>query len=237
MKVSETLKLIDNIATTLQGKYTFSDIDIYLAEFNVNPPEKDMGYNSKRVYVKDRLKGVGEKELKKIAADLDLIVGDIVSDSPKNWVGTTAVKAFISHVVKKKEIAVRLRDALKSSNIDAFVAHEDIRPSEEWQIEIQKALNVMDFFISIHTKGFHESIWCQQEVGYAVCRGVKIIAIKFDENPEGFIARIQALNRGKKKAESVAKDIIEILKSDKKTKDIYEEKIEPMMIDFDGIPF
>jgi hypothetical protein len=63
--------------------------------------------------------------------------------------------------------------------ISGFVAHEDIHPTTEWQIEIERALNVMDAFLAIHTKGFSNSHWTQQEIGCAVARGVKIISFRW----------------------------------------------------------
>ena len=215
MRITEKIQLIENIATMLQQKYTFADIDVFLAEFQVNNVSPK-GYISKRLYVKERLNNIKETELIRIADVLEIATDNLIKNPPKNWVGTDSAKAFICHVAKDKSIAKRLRDVLKGFNIEAFVAHEDIKPSEQWQIEIERALKTMDIFISIHTEGFSESIWCQQEIGYASCRGVKIIPIKFDENPQGFIGKIQALIRGKKQAEEVTFDILEILKNDEK---------------------
>jgi len=237
MKVVEKLKLIEDIACDLQQKYTFSDIETFLAEFDINYAHPEGDFGSKRTFVKYVLKGSDDKKLKKIADELDISTDNIIKTPPKNWGDTKSVKLFISHIAKDKGIATRLRDVLKTYNIEAFVAHEDIKPSEEWQIEIERALKTMDFFVSIHTKGVRESIWCQQEIGYAACRNVKMIPIKFDEDPQGFIGKIQALIRGNKSAEAVAKDIIEILKDDENTRDLYQEKIEQLSTDFDDIPF
>jgi len=235
MKIIEQMNLIENIASTLQQKFTYDDVNLFLANFNVNK-EFDDGKGSKRLYVKERLKGISEKELKKIADELEIDTQNLIKTPPKNWEATSAVKAFISHTAKDKAIAKRLRDVLESYNIYSFVAHEDIKPSKEWQDEIQKALDTMDFFVSIHTKGFSERIWCQQEIGYAVARNVKIIPIKFEEDPDGFIGKYQALIRGSKKAEQIAEDILNILKDDEKTKDLYVEKIKAPLGD-NEIPF
>jgi hypothetical protein len=54
------------------------------------------------------------------------------------------------------------------------VAHEDIHPTLEWQVEIERALYNMDAFLAIHTPGFKDSFWTQQEIGFAVGRGMKI---------------------------------------------------------------
>lgn len=237
MKALEKINLIENIAVELQSRFTFDVIDTFLAEFSVNP-EFEPDYNSKRLYVRDRLKGVKVNEIKKIAEELEIESSDLIKTPPKNWETTNAVKAFISHTAKDKIIATRLRDVLRDHNIESFVAHEDIKPSKEWEEEIRKALNTMDFFISIHTEGFSERLWCQQEIGYAYARNVKIIPIKFGEDPQGFISKYQALIRGNKQAETIAQDILSILKDDEKTKHIYETKIASQIDDMeDEIPF
>lgn len=237
MRVTEKLELISNIAVELQRRYTFDEIDVFFGEFSVNETDDSIPYNSKRLYAQDRLKGVKTSEILKIAQELDLDTNNIAKDPPKNWTNSNSVKAFISHTSEDKTNAKRLRDALKKYNIDGFVAHEDIKPSEEWQEEIRKALNTMDFFISMHTKGFSKKIWCQQEVGFATARNVKMIPIKFDEDPDGFIAKIQALLRSKKTARDVAYEIVNILENDPKTKELYSEKIKPSVIESDEIPF
>jgi len=235
MRVTEKMQLIENIAVTLQERYTFDDLDMFFGEFDVS--EANGSYSSKRVYAKDRLRGAKNSELKKIATELGLDTDHIIKTPPKNWENTASVKAFISHTATHKEYATRLRDVLKPHNIDCFVAHEDIKPSEEWMEEIRKALNTMDFFISIHTNGFSERIWCQQEIGYATARNVKIIPVKFDEDPEGFIGKYQALIRRKKNAEEIGQDILGLLADDEKTKDLYAEKIAPPPSLDDEFPF
>ncbi len=226
MKVIKRMELIEDVACTLQTKFTFKDIDVFLAEFGFNDGGDHNSYNSKRIYVKEKLRKVSIKDLAKIAEELDIRVPTSIKVPPKNWENSNAVKAFISHISKDKRIAKKLRDVLKCYNIEAFVAHEDIKASEEWQTEIINALNTSDFFVSIHTDGFKSSPWCQQEVGYAISRQIKIIPIKFDEDPSGFIGRVQALIRGKKSAEDVVKEILGIIRIDPLTKEIYQSKIK-----------
>jgi hypothetical protein len=70
----------------------------------------------------------------------------------------------------------------------------------------------MDAFLAIHTPGFSNSFWTQQEIGFAV--GVKIISFKMGEDPTGFISKHQALPRGNQKAEDVAKAVNALLLDD-----------------------
>jgi len=124
---------------------------------------------------------------------------------------------FISHISKYKDRATRLKQCLERYAISGFVAHEDIHPTLEWQLEIERALNCMDAFIAIHTPGFSSSIWTQQEIGFAIGRGLKIISFKMGEDPTGFISKHQALARGGRTAEEVAHEIDRLMADDELT--------------------
>ena len=85
--------------------------------------------------------------------------------------------------------------------------------------EIERALHTMDGFIAIHTAGFSQSIWTQQEVGFALGRGTKVISFKMGEDPTGFISKQQALARRDRTAEDIAKEIDALLSEDARTAD------------------
>ena len=53
-------------------------------------------------------------------------------------------RLFISHLSTDKLRATNLSGVLKSYSVSCFVAHEDIEPTKEWQVEIEKALFSMD---------------------------------------------------------------------------------------------
>lgn len=102
-------------------------------------------------------------------------------------------RVFLSHKVGWKIETAKVKEALKPFGISCFVAHEDIHPTKEWQEEIENALSTMDAFVALMTPDFHESEWTDQEVGYAVGRGVPIIAAKLGRTPYGFLGKFQAL--------------------------------------------
>ncbi len=242
MRVSEKFALIDKVGRELQSRFTYNDIDAFLAEFGIKPPGATGDYNSKWVYSKAALQGVSNDILFKIADELDIAVprGQVLaSGTPKNWQNTNKFRLFISHISKDKGKATRLKDCLSSYGISGFVAHEDIHPTLEWQKEIERALHAMDAFVAIHTPGFSKSFWTQQEVGFAVGRGVKIISLKMGEDPTGFISTQQALARRDKKAEEVAKEIDAILSADSETSDKLSKAKETdrLLVSNDDIPF
>jgi TIR domain len=139
--------------------------------------------------------------------------------SPKIWPDDNYFRLFISHLSSEKGNTTRLSDCLLPYYIKAFVSHKDILPTTEWQNEIERALYSMDAFLAFHTKGFSESHWTQQEIGFAVARGVKIISFEMGESPTGFISRRQALPRKNRTAEEIAREVNDILLNDDATRD------------------
>jgi hypothetical protein len=97
----------------------------------------------------------------------------------------------------------------------------------------------MQAFIAIHTKGFSQSVWTQQEVGFAVARGVKLISLKMGEDPTGFISKQQALPRRDRSAEEIAKEIDGILSGDERTatKSLEAKRARGIVALDDEIPF
>ena len=197
MRVSDKLVLIDKIGRELQARFTFNDLIAFLKSYGV-PLPADESRNSKWVYTKNALQSVPTEIILKVAEELDIdqpAGAAAASSPPRNWRDTKAFRLFISHIAKHKDKATRLKDCLAPYGISGFVAHEDIHPTLEWQNEIERALYAMDAFVAIHTPGFSTSLWTQQEIGFAVGRGVKIISLRMGEDPTGLIANRQALFR------------------------------------------
>jgi len=116
-----------------------------------------------------------------------------VAEGAADRIWSPGYRLFLSHKVASKWETSVLKEALKPFGISCFVAHEDIEPTKQWQDEIENALLTMDAFIAVMTPDFHDSKWTDQEVGFAVARGVPIIAIRLGTDPYGFIAKFQAL--------------------------------------------
>jgi len=213
------MALIDRISRELGTRYDFGEIIAYLNEFRIHTPSSWDGW-TKVEYSKASLHGEPTDKIIQIAEDLDLDNFHSwcgISSPPQNWVDTTRLRLFISHIAEDKDKATRLRDCLAPYEISGFVAHEDIDATLEWQLEIERALYTMNAFLAIHTKGFKDSYWAQQEVGFALGRGVKIISFKMGEDPTGFISKNQALARRDRTAEQVAAEVDELLSKDART--------------------
>ncbi len=102
-------------------------------------------------------------------------------------------RVFLSHKSEVKVEVGELKKELAIYGMSGFVAHEDIHPTQEWMGEIEAALETADAFVAVLTDKFHESLWTDQEVGYALARGIPIIALRLGRDPYGFIGKFQAL--------------------------------------------
>ena len=117
--------------------------------------------------------------------------------------GDGVLRAFISHVAEHKDLATEIKFSLEQYGIASFVAHEDIEPMKEWELEIESALFSMNILVALLTEGFSESKWTDQEVGVAVGRGVPIVPVRLGKDPYGFMARYQAIPGSRTTAEIV----------------------------------
>lgn len=93
--------------------------------------------------------------------------------------GTNPVAVFISHRHEDAPFVSEVRDFLATRfGIDAFVAHNDIDPSKKWRDTIREALSSCHFMVAVLHETFHESQWCDQEVGWAMGRGLPVMPVR-----------------------------------------------------------
>jgi hypothetical protein len=120
-------------------------------------------------------------------------------------------RLFISHTSANKESAHRLKEQIAGYQIAAFVAHDDIEPTKEWEAEIERALRTMDALSAIITPDFFQSHWCDQEVGFAFGRGKLVVPICKEAVPHGFLGKYQGFHTQGLTASAVAEKIFDIL--------------------------
>jgi hypothetical protein len=123
-------------------------------------------------------------------------------------------RMFISHRSRYKEEVIKLQSALSCCGISAFVAHVDIRPSKAWLEQIELALKTCDGLLAYLTPDFHESEWTDQEVGFALARGIRIIPLDRGKLPYGLMGKYQALKTGALKDIQVAVKTMKLVMSD-----------------------
>ena len=139
-------------------------------------------------------------------------------------------KVFISHLSKFKSSASNLKLMLEPYGISAFVAHEDIKPSKEWEVEIEKALFSMNALCAILTPDFNKSSWCDQECGYAFGRNVLTIPIDKGLLPYGMFGKIQAIKSEGKNAQQIAESVFDAIIDNDKSRAEYTHTLMNLIL-------
>jgi hypothetical protein len=117
----------------------------------------------------------------------------------------------VSHSAKQRDEVGDLKRELRILGIDAFVAHDDINPTDEWRDVIELALRTCEAMTAYLTSDFHPSRWADQEIGAGLARSILIIPIRKGETPYGFMGKYQALSGANKQAPRLADDLYDIL--------------------------
>lgn len=104
-------------------------------------------------------------------------------------------RAFVSYSVARKRDGGAVRECLTRFGYRCFLAHHDLRVSEEWKQRILRELSEADVFVALLSKEFMESKWCGQELGFIVSRrDVLVIPLSVDGTmPYGFIEHLQGI--------------------------------------------
>ncbi|MCY3751299.1 MAG: toll/interleukin-1 receptor domain-containing protein [Gammaproteobacteria bacterium] len=128
------------------------------------------------------------------------------------WGDGNRLRLFISHLAEHKAIAHRITEAMEPFGVSTFVAHDNIKPMKEWQKEILNGLMTMEVMVVLLTDGIHKSVWTNQEIGFALGKGIPIICLKVGaQDPEGFIGSIQALKVSSEDIASLAPELFRAL--------------------------
>jgi len=126
-------------------------------------------------------------------------------------------RLFVSHLASERKLAGQLQESLLSYGISAFVAHNDIEPTLEWQSQIEAALATADSLVALLHPKFHESKWTDQEIGFAMGRGLPVFAVRFGQDPYGFIGRFQAFTGDGKTPTELATKLFDGYRKNKQT--------------------
>lgn len=225
MNKLEKIEIIDKIGRVLQERMKFVEIDGYFENYGI-PTGHQPSFNSKYVYVKEVLPKVKDEIILEIASELKIAHPaiskiSITKGSDATFWEPGHFKLFISHLASFKKTIGSLKKELKKYGISAFVAHEDIEPTSEWQVEIERGLFSMDALCAVLMPGFKNSNWTDQEIGVAIGRNVLVIPVRKDLDPYGFIGKHQGFQALGKNIGEVAKGIFEIIASNNKTKATY----------------
>lgn len=206
MNPSERIKHIKEISKEL-SKEEWSLLDLTLKQFGL--PWTDQWGGDKENYIIEMLSTADDASLLELAKHLGVASQLETANEPEFWSGGEA-RIFLSHLATNKVETTQLKEELESFGISAFVAHEDIEPTKEWQTEIESALATMDALVALLAQGFKGSNWCDQEVGVAIGRQLPIIGVKQGLDPYGFIGKYQAVQGAGKTPAQLAQEIFDL---------------------------
>lgn len=208
-------------------------IDVTLSQFAL-PTNNEWG-GSKSAYVMEMAKGASDSVLTELAQH----VGYLVEEAPKAGIDPPfwrprMFRLFISHLSTERKRAALLQEALLSFGISAFVAHNDIEPTLEWQSQIEAALATADSLVALLHPAFHDSKWTDQEIGFAMGRGLPIFAVRLGQDPYGFIGRFQAFTGKGKSADALAEELFNAYRKHKQTQRRMAEVLVNLFEDSDS---
>lgn len=205
-QIHESISLKESIVLALESS-DFSIIDLILDEYNTQK-HSHYDFETTKEYILFKIKKLSADELYSINDYLNK--RKTTHDNPKLW-GNCVLRVFISHLSKDKKKAKALAKELKNYNASGFVAHIDIKPNDEWLQTIESALESMDVLLALVTEGFKESDWTVQEIGFALGKGVPVVAIRNGMDPFGFFGKLQAIPGTGRYPKDIIKDFISII--------------------------
>lgn len=216
MKPKERISIIIEIVKKLSS-FEYPQIDLILTQYGFST--FDEWHGTKEGYIQDMIQNYDDEKLLDLYSYFNDITSDISVDFiDKSW-NENSFCIFFSHLASDKIRTANLQRIMQNKyNFSCFVAHVDIEPGNEWQIEIEKALNLCDALVALLVPGFHDSSWTDQEIGFVMGRKKKIISVRLGMDPYGFIGKFQGIQGIHKSEDQIALEIFRVLSADDKTK-------------------
>ncbi len=214
LKPSERLTLIKEITKRLTGE-EWPFIDATLKAFSL--PTSDSWNGSVDSYVLQMIEDASDHTLMELAEHVGFQFDTKPTRVDPPFWRKGMLRLFITHLSANRAFAGKLQEELQNYGISSFVAHSDIEPTLEWQNEIETALSTCEALIALLHPDFHKSKWTDQEIGFAMGRGVPVCAVRFGEDPYGFIGRFQAFNGSGKKVSTIGAEIFDAFRKHKQT--------------------
>lgn len=215
LSASKRITLLTEISERLQME-EWPLIDLTLSQFGL--PTSDEWPGNKNAYVMQMCKGGHDNVLIELAQHVGFLFEEVPKPGidPPFW-RKRMFRLFVSHLSSEKVFAAQLQEALLTYGISGFVAHNDIEPTLEWQTQIETALATADSLVALLHPTFHASNWTDQEIGFAMGRGLPVFAVRFGQDPYGFIGRFQGFVGGGKSPEALARELFDAYRKNKQS--------------------
>lgn len=149
------------------------------------------------IYLPKRLDAASDHQLAALNANLKARydVGGFMDEKYGLVNEEDIFRLFLSHSNSQADEAALLKEQFAYGGIDCFVSGEDIPTSAEWLVEIVTQLEHVDGLISITSDQSVGSATCNQEVGFALGRGIPVISVMAGQAPQGLVGAMQAIER------------------------------------------
>ncbi len=189
---SERVRLIRQLRDSFDNEPSWNDVDLLLTGFGLSNLELHSVTDSHEALSRAQwiLTNASDEDLLALAAhqfgdDSTKREAELEASVAHLWL-LDHVRVFVSHLSSHERFAAEVVEELQKLRIDGFVAHKDIEPDLEWQNEIESALATCHVLVGLLHEGFSQSAWTQQEVGWALGRGVPVLMVALEEIPTGF---------------------------------------------------
>lgn len=195
---SEKVTLIQRIGEALQTQKVV-DIELVLETFGApwaDTPTANSSTDQRYSYVVARLAEASDDSIGGVYSHLypdEPTLKAAVTSGPRGAWKASRFRLFLSHTSANKQLAGEVAARLEHYGIEAFVAHNDVEPTRQWQDEIEDALHSCDALAALWTEDFITSRWCDQEVGIVSGRRLPVLAVKQPTDPHGFVGKFQAI--------------------------------------------
>jgi len=220
---SERIHIIKGVAQRLAVE-EWPLIDLTLKQFGL--PWSQTWNGTKDAYVIEMTSEASDKALIDLGVHVGVSIGSPAEGIEPPFWREGMLKVFLSHLATHRAVAAQIQEAGLAYGLSFFVAHNDIEPTTEWQTQIETALATCDALIALLHEEFHASNWTDQEIGFAMGRGVPTFAVRYGEDPYGFIGRFQAFNGNGKGADDLVAEFFDAYRKNKQT----ERKVAEVII-------
>ena len=211
---SQRVLLMKEITTRLVAE-EWPLIEVTLKQFSL--PQSDTWGGPKDGYLLQMMNAAPDQTLVDLARHVGFALNEISVPAAAPFWQEGMFRLFVSHLAAHRSSAANLQEVLLEYGISCFVAHNDIEPTQEWQTQIEAALATCHSLVALLHDGFHASYWTDQEVGFAMGRAVPVFAVRYGQDPYGFIGRFQAFNGNKKSAAALGRELFDGYRKNKQT--------------------
>jgi hypothetical protein len=231
LRPKDRIRFIRDIVAALHANDP-ADVDLVLSQHGF--PTTDLWDGDMRSYVKGMIERGEDEALSELHSflysDSDVPTTELSEAArqegiwkPQFFEGDRFFQLFMSHTHHHKVEVASLKAALIPYGVSAFVAHQDIHPTSEWEDVIEVGLRTCDGLLAYLTEHFHASLWTDHEMGVALGRNVLVVPVNAGVNPYGLIGKYQAVPGMGRTPEALAAEVVASLRANDRSKQLMAE--------------